>query len=156
MMAMTATLELDVVAREVTLQYPGAEGVVFRDAVLVIHNTGVAPATGVGLQCLVTNEGRVLVDRQVDLTPLGFDSTLEPGREGSSSFFRLLQQVVKGFGSKVNMFGYRAALNWTYQLVATPTTGPNSAPAGAERKWQVRWHPSETDADLVEVDITSV
>ena len=134
-MAEMAALELDVVARKVPLQYRGAEGVVFQDAVVVVRNTGADSAPSIGLLCTVANEGKLTVDRLVDLTPLGFADTLKPGAEGTVSFFRLLQREARGFGSKVSLFGYRAV------------------PAGTERRWQVRWHPSETDPSLVEVSI---
>ncbi|HSH69937.1 MAG TPA: hypothetical protein VK997_08470 [Deferrisomatales bacterium] len=152
-MAEMAALQLDLVAREVPLQYPGAEGVVFQDAVVVVRNTGAVSAARIGLLCTVVNEGKPMVDRLVDLTPLGFAETLRPGAEGTVSFFRLLQREARGFGSKVNLFGYRAVLNWTYELTATPVAGPDAVPAGTERRWRVRWHPSETNPALVAVEI---
>ena len=138
-MAEMAALELDVVARKVPLQYRGAEGVVFQDAVVVVRNTGAVSAPSIGLLCTVANEDKLTVDRLVDLTPLGFADTLKPGAEGTVSFFRLLQREARGFGSKVSLFGYRAVLNWTYDLTATPVAGPDAVPAGTERRWQVRW-----------------
>ena len=59
----------------------------------------------------------------------------------------MLKKVGRGFGSRVNMFGYKAALNWSYEIEASV--------AGADPLTHtVCWVPSEEDANYVEVKIS--
>lgn len=146
------TLTLELQDHPVTLHHPGAEGVRFHDAVFVIRNEGSAPAEHIRLGLRIVQGSNVLADAVVDPTPVGMPATLSSGEAGRASLFRLLQQEVKGFGSKVNLFGYKAVLNWTYEVSATAVM-KGQAPAAEGRTWQVCWRPSEATEDLVEVDI---
>lgn len=151
-MAETILVELE--KRPVTLHYPGAEGVVFEDATFVIRNEGAVQTEVIGLRMHVTQEDKVLLDGIVDLDALGVSGALDPGQEAKASFFRILQHKVAGFGSRVNLFGYKVALNWMYDVSAAPVVGPETVVASGDRTWRVCWRPSQTDANLVEVDIS--
>jgi hypothetical protein len=153
-MSQESNLVLALGKRPVTLHYPGAEGVVFHDAVFTLRNAGQRTADRPKLQIKIAQAGRVLVESAVDLSGFDVSPTLKPGDETRFSLFRLMQKHVVGFGSKVNMFGYKAALNWSYQVSAAPLTVSETAPFPSPQTWDVRWHPSETDSNLVEVEIS--
>lgn len=137
----------------VTLHYPGAQGVQFYDAVLVVANPGDGTANDVGLHLRVHQGAATLMDGPADLAALGVATEIAAGDSLRLSVFRALQHHVRGFGSKVNLFGYKAALNWTFRVEASLTADQGERSAGA---WAVKWHPSEGNPALVEVDITPV
>ena len=146
-------LQIGLEPRAVTLRYPGAEGVQFHDAVLVLSNpTGVA-AQEVGLHLRVLQAGTTLMDGPVDLAALGVTTEIAAGEALRLSVFRALQHHVRGFGSKVNMFGYKAVLNWSFRVEASLTPEQGEQEAGA---WNVEWRPAAEDPALVEVDIVPV
>lgn len=148
-----AKLSLVMEKSPVTLDYPGAKGVVFHDAVFVVKNDGDHSASAIWLQLKIEQGGKILFEGPLDPAELGKPTTLEPGGEARISFFRALQAKVQGFGSRVNFFGYKAALNWTYRVGAevkaekTPTSQPVT--------WTVCWSPSADAPNIVEVKISS-
>jgi hypothetical protein len=147
----SAKLTLEFVRHEVTLDYPGARGVLFQDAVFTLRNGAEQDALAILLKLKITQADSVLFEGTVDPATMGKYSRLEPGGQESLSFFKILQKEVKGFGSKVNFFGYKAALNWTYTVSAKveAENTPSSPPA----TWSVCWEPSPTDPNLVVVSI---
>ena len=147
-----ANLTLSLEQRSVTLHYPGAEGIVFHDAVFVLRNAGDRPADDLSLHVRIAQEQKPLAETRVDLSAFDVAPSLAPGGEARVSLFRIMQKVVPGFGSKVNLFGYKAALNWTYQVSAAPCAAAGGPPVDLQT-WQVRWGPSETDTHRVEVEI---
>jgi hypothetical protein len=152
MMPANDQLQISLERRPVTLHYPGAEGVQFHDAVLVVSNPAGAPAEGVGLHLRVLQGDKTLMDGPMDLAALGAATEIAAGEALRLSVFRALQHHVRGFGSKVNMFGYKAVLNWSFRVEASLTPGPGEHCAGA---WNVEWRPAAGDLALVEVDIES-
>ena len=135
----------------VTLHYPGAEGVRFHDAILVLPIPGDAKAQDVELRLRVQQADTVLLDGPVDLSALGVAAGITPGESVRLSVFRALQHHVRGFGSKVNMFGYKAVLNWSFRVEATFAAGQSGRGSGS---WIVEWKPAEEDPSLVEVVIS--
>ncbi|MBI5015359.1 MAG: hypothetical protein HZB55_07685 [Deltaproteobacteria bacterium] len=148
------SLKVDMENRPVTLHYPGAEGVVFHDAVLVVRNEGSLRIEAIDLKMRIAQGDNVLFHGLVGLASLGIAEALDPGEEAKLSVFRTMQRTVKGFGSKVNLFGYRVALNWHYDVSAAPVAGPGGEEVCEARTWRVQWRPSEADPSLVEVDVS--
>ena len=149
-MATASPLHINLEPHPVTLHYPGAEGVRFNDAVLVLPIPSDAVAGDVALNLRVTQQDKTLVDGPVDLSALGVVANITPGQTARLSVFRALQHHVRGFGSKVNMFGYKAVLNWSFRVEATLTAG-QTAPSSAV--WDLEWRPAAEDPSLVEVVI---
>ena len=75
-MAAGQQLQVKVERRPVTLHYPGAEGVEFHDAVLVMTNPADEAAGDVGLHLSVRQDGKTLMDGAVDLVALGVSSEI--------------------------------------------------------------------------------
>jgi len=141
-------LTLSVTPHEVELHYPGAEGVVFQDARLVVKNDSGERVGPLVLGLMVTQEGRELYRGDTPLSALNLPETLGPGEETELSLFRALQREVKGFASRVNMFGYKAALDWTFNIsakVATAPQGEGSVVATARQEWVILWSADPTD-----------
>ena len=137
----------------VTLHYPGAEGVRFHDAVLVLSNPSEETVENVALQLRVLQADTTLLDETVDLKALGATAGIAPRGSSSVSVFRALQHHVKGFGSKVNLFGYKAVLNWSFRVEASFTSRQGEHGAGA---WNMEWRPAAEDPTLVEVVIVQI
>ncbi|MDF1551739.1 MAG: hypothetical protein P1P84_01695 [Deferrisomatales bacterium] len=149
-MTETVHIQISLERRPVTLHYPGADGVQFHDAVLVLSNPTGEAARDVGLHLRVLQGDAPLLDGPVDLSALGCQTEIAAGEALRLSVFRTLQHHVRGFGSKVNMFGYKAVLNWTFRVEASLSADQGEHRSGA---WKVEWHPSAGDPALVEVDI---
>ena len=140
------TLSMSVERREVALNYPGAEGVTFQDAVVVVKNEGSSPMGAVAFSLRIAQEGKVIFEGEVRPSLLNEEDELPGGESLRMSIFMIMKKKVLGFASKVNFFGYKAALNWSYEIEASLGEVASISKA-------VKWVPSPTDSDLVEVEI---
>jgi hypothetical protein len=123
----------------------------FHDAVLVLSNPAAEPAEAVVVHLRVQQGGTTLMEGPLDLPALGVETSLAPGQAARLSLFRALQHHVRGFGSKVNLFGYKAVLNWAFRVEASIRSGAGGRGEGA---WDLEWRPAEGNPGRVEVGIT--
>ena len=141
-----SALSVQIDKRDVALHYTGAEGVTFQDAVFVVENNGTSSVGKVVLSLGICQEGKLLFEGDVYPAMLGMDDRLDAGASLRMSVFRLFQKTMPGFASKVNMFGYKAALNWSYEITV-------SVDDSEALKKTIRWSPSPSNAEHVEVAI---
>ena len=132
--------------RDVALHYTGAEGVTFQDAVFVIGNKGPSPVGEVLLGLRVSQEGKECFEGNVRPAMLGKADGLDAGASVDLSVFRVFQKTMPGFASKVNLFGYKAALNWSYEVAVF--IGDAEVLSGT-----IRWSPSPSDSGHIEVTV---
>jgi hypothetical protein len=145
-MPTASTLSLQIEKCAVALHYAGAEGVTFEDAVLIVENNGASTIGEVVLGLRVSQEGKVPFEGNISPAILEMPDGLDAGASLRMSVFRVLQKTLPGFASKVNMFGYKAALNWSYEIVVS--IGDAEALAKT-----IRWSLAPSDAEHVAVDI---
>ncbi len=151
---MDARLSLAVEPHPVTLHFSGAEGVVFTDARLAVGNGGEEPASDVRLWIRVAEGGKApLVEGEFRLADVGGPDALAPGETARTSLFRFLQREGKGFSSRVNFFGYKAAVGWDYgvELRVRPD---GDAPPGEAMRFTLRWSPDPADAGRILLAVT--
>ncbi len=85
--------------------------------------------------------------------------SIPPGGNVSWDVYDLLLPAHPGTSSKVHMFGYRAALNWRFDLSAwveyrlTSSSGPVQTTVA---RWALRWGVSDPSTGAVELSIEDV
>lgn len=108
------TLELESVPS--TLQTAGGKAIRFTRALLVIRNMGLKPLQGLFLRVTLSQEGGRPQEIAQDLTPALAGGEFPPGERVTRDLFDLLAAGHPGVASKVHLFGYKAVLNWWFDL----------------------------------------
>lgn len=100
-----------------TLNTAGGKTIHFTRAILVIKNTGLEPVPGFIPQAALTQEGGMAHDITEVLTGGLRELYLSPGATIQWDLFDLLAAGHPGVASKVHLFGYKAVLNWWFDLI---------------------------------------
>lgn len=113
----------------------------FTRAILMIRNICAEEAVDVAPYATLGQEGGTVQDVTGSLTRSAAP-TVPPGGTLSWDVFDVLLPAHPGTASKVHMFGYRAALNWKFDLSAwaeyrsSASSGPVKTPV---KSWSLRW-----------------
>ena len=106
------------------------------------------------LQVTLGQEGGTVQDVTQALTAP--PASLPPGGRISWDVYDLLLPAHPGTGSKVHMFGYRAILNWKFDLAVRAVYRRGAVSSSEETpvsQWVLRWHVEDTVAGAVELAI---
>ncbi len=126
----------------------------FARAILTIRNVCNAELVDVSPHATLGQEGGTVQDVTSSLSHAA-PSTIPPNGTISWDVYDILLPAHPGTASKVHMFGYRAALNWRFELSAwaeyrvSGSSEPVQAPLS---RWALRW--SVKDAATGGVDVT--
>lgn len=113
----------------------------FTRAILTLRNVCDAEAVGVVPHATLGQEGGTVQDVTSSLSPSA-SSSIPPQGTVSWDVYDLLLPAHPGTSSKIHMFGYRAALNWRFDLVAwaqyhiSASSEPLKTPV---LRWSLRW-----------------
>lgn len=112
----------------------------FTRAVLTARNACGTEAVDVALHAALGQEGGT--EQDVSGAFAGTASSLVPGGSLSWDVYDRLLPAHQGTASKIHMFGYRAVLNWRFELTAwaeyrsAGSSAPVRTPAA---RWSLRW-----------------
>jgi hypothetical protein len=113
----------------------------FNRAILTINNVCSAEVIDLVPHATLGQEGGTVQDVTNAFTH-STAASIPAGGTASWDVYDLLLPAHLGTASKVHMFGYRAALNWRFDLTAwaeyrlSGSTGPVQTPAA---RWALRW-----------------
>jgi hypothetical protein len=147
-------LEFSLQSASSTLEVSGNNHIPFSRATLSLHNTGQTAVVGVVPHATVTQEGMPVHDRTEALSRTGTVESIPPGDEVVWDVYDLLRAETDGVASKIHLFGYKAVLDWWYELaVWTEYRLPDSATLEQTpvSRWRFRWFaldPPHNNIDL--------
>ena len=113
----------------------------FTRAVLTVRNVCTAELINIIPHATLGQEGGTVQDVS-GAFPGGAVASIPPGGTVSWDVYDLLLPAHPGTASKVHMFGYRAALNWRFDLAAWAEyrSSADSPPVRASlSRWALRW-----------------
>jgi len=136
------------------LQASDGRSIPFTRAVLTIRNVCDAEVLNVVPHATLGQEGGTVQDVTGALSSLA-SASIPPGGTASWDVYDTLLPAHPGSGSKIHMFGYRAALNWRFDLAAYAEyrNAYSSLPLQTlVSRWTFRW--SVTNTSTGEVGLT--
>ncbi len=122
-------------------------------AVLKIQNVCSEAVERIFCHAALGQEGGTVQDVSAVFPPV---PSLSPGKEVSWDVYDLLLPAHPGAASKAHMFGYRAAMNWRFDLSASAeyllpgSSETEQAPVG---RWSFHWSVPETSTGAVVLTI---
>jgi len=138
-----------------TLQVKGDNQIPFSRAILSLSNIGQTAVVGVVPHATVNQEGMPVHDRTEALSRAGSVESIPPGDEVVWDVYELLFAEADGIASKIHLFGYKAVLDWWYELAVwtkyqlPDSTTPEQTPVS---QWRFRWF--ATDSPHSNIDLT--
>ena len=140
------------------LRISGGKEISFSRAILTMRNTGQTALVGVVPHATLGQEGGAgsVHDGTEALSRAKTVESILPGETVKWDMYALLLDAHPGVAGKVHLWGYKAILNWRFELtvwaeyrtsdVSTPLNTPIS-------RWKLRWSPLKTSSDEVELSI---
>ncbi len=133
---------LDISLRSVTSHLRASDGkeIPFTRAILTLRNVCDAEAVNVVTHATLGQEGGTIQDVTSALSHSA--SSIPPGGVVSLDVYDLLLPAHPGTSSKIHMFGYRAALNWKFDLAAWAQYRPSFSAEPLQTPvflWSLRW-----------------
>jgi hypothetical protein len=122
-------------------------------AVLTFRNICGSEVAGCIPHATLGQEGGTVQDVSAAFPPA---ASLEPDGKAIWDVYDLLLPAHPGTASKVHMFGYRAALNWRFDLAAWAEYRPSGSSLAAETpvsRWSLRWSIPDPSTGAVELTI---
>lgn len=119
----------------------GNREIPFERAILSIRNVSDTELVNVVLHAALGQEGGTIQDVSASLAD-SVPASIPPFGFIRWDLYDLLLTAHPGAASKLHMFGYRAALNWRFDLVcrAEYRTSASAAPEQTpESRWTLRW-----------------
>jgi hypothetical protein len=129
----------------------------FTRAILMLRNVCDAEAVNVVPHATLGQEGGTVQDVTSALSHS--PSSIPPGGTVSLDVYDLLLPAHPGTASKIHMFGYRAALNWKFDLAAwaqyspAVSSGPLQTPV---LRWSLRWSVADPATGAVGLTIEEI
>jgi hypothetical protein len=127
----------------------------FTRAVLTVRNVGEEEVSGILPHATLGQEGGTVQDVTASLAPV-VPVSIPPGETVMWDVYDLLLPAHPGTASKIHMFGYRAALNWKFDLAVwieyrtSASAAPTRTPVS---RWVFRWSIAETDKGKIGLTI---
>ncbi len=130
----------------------------FTRAILTMRNVCDEEAVDVVPHATLGQEGGTVQDVTNSLAHSA-PSSIPPGGSINWDVYELLLPAHPGTASKVHMFGYRAALNWKFDLTTwaqyrpSVSSGPMETPVF---RWTLRWSVADPATGAVELTIEDI
>lgn len=149
---------LEISLQSVASNMQGSTGQVlpFSRAVLQLRNVCDVELASVMLHATLGQEGGTLQDVS---GALAADAVIPAGGVIAWDVYDILIPAHPGAASKIHMFGYRAALNWRFELTvrAEYSTPGSPRPVTLEDlRWAFRWYATGSSSGEVALDIEEV
>lgn len=151
---------LDITLQQVTSHLRASDGreIPFTRAILSLRNVSEGEAVGVVLHATLGQESGTIQDITNSLSHL-VPSSIPPGGTVNWDVYDLMLPAHPGTASKVHMFGYRAALNWRFDLAAWAqySTSDSSEPLKTPvLRWSLRWTVADPSTGVVGLSIDQI
>ncbi len=127
----------------------------FSRAFLTIRNTGDSEVVTVEPHATLGQEGGTVQDVTSSFSQLSY-SPIPPAGIARWDVYDLLIPAHPGAASKIHMFGYRAALNWRFELAAWAEYRPSGSSIAIQTpvsRWALRWSVANLATGEVELTI---
>jgi hypothetical protein len=147
-------LGISVQAKASHLRASDGREIPFTRAILAVRNECEADIIDFSLHITLGQEGGTVQDVTHVLTAP--PASLPPGGGVSWDVYDLLLPAHPGTASKVHMFGYRAALNWRFDLAVWAAFRRSDGSQHEQTpvsRWALRWHLADTVTGAVELAI---
>lgn len=146
---------LDITLQPMVSHLKASDGreIPFTRAVLTIRNICDQEVLSILPHATLGQEGGTVQDVTGSLSPLA-SASIPPGGTVSWDVFDTLLPAHPGAASKVHMFGYRAVLNWKFDLTAWAEYRPSVTSASAQTpvsRWTFRWSVANPATGKVEL-----
>jgi hypothetical protein len=128
----------------------------FMRAVLIVRNVCGSDVDGVAFHATLGQEGGTVQDVSAVFPPA---VSLATGEKVTWDVYDLLLPAHPGTASKVHMFGYRAALNWRFDLAAWAeyrAPGSSSDERTPVSRWSFHWGVPDPSTGAVVLTIEAV
>ncbi len=151
-------LEISLQPAASTIRASDGRDIPFTRAVLTIRNDCDTDVIDLVPHASLGQEGGTVQDVSPVFARLAVQS-IPPGESVSWDVYDLLLPAHPGTGSKVHMFGYRAALNWRFDLAVWAgcrlkgSSGPVQTPVA---RWSLRWSVPDPSTGAVVLSIEDV
>jgi hypothetical protein len=151
---------LDISLQSVTSHLRASDGreIPFTRAILTIRNVCDAEAVSVVPHATLGQEGGTIQDVTSSLSHSA-PSSIPPGGTVSWDVYDLLLPAHPGTASKIHMFGYRAALNWRFDLAAWAQYRPSVSSEPLKTpvlRWSLRWSVADPATGAVGLTIEEI
>jgi len=151
---------LDISLQSVTSHLRASDGreIPFTRAILTLRNVCDAEAVNVVPHATLGQEGGTIQDVTSSLS-LSAPSSIPPGGTVSLDVYDLLLPAHPGTASKIHMFGYRAALNWKFELAAWAQYRPSVSSEPLQTpvlRWSLRWSVADPATGAVGLTIEEI
>jgi hypothetical protein len=151
---------LDITLQEVISHIRATDGrkIPFTRAILSLRNVCEAEAHGVVPHATLGQEGGTIQDVSSSLSH-SVPCSIPPGETISWDVYDLMLPAHPGTASKVHMFGYRAALNWRFDLAAWAQYSPSDSSEPLKTpvlRWSLRWSVADSSTGAVGLTIEPI
>jgi len=151
---------LDISLQSVASHIRASDGreIPFARAVLTMRNICDSEVVDVLPHATLGQEGGTVQDVTSSFSQ-STHSSISPGGASDWDVYDLLIPAHPGTASKIHMFGYRAALNWRFELAAWAEYRPSGSSIAIQTpvsRWAFRWsvaNPATADVELTIEDL---
>jgi hypothetical protein len=127
----------------------------FTRAILTIRNVCVSEVVSVEPHATLAQEGGTVQDVTSAFSQSAY-SSIPPGGTVTWDVYDLVIPAHPGTSSKIHMFGYRAALNWRFDLAVWAEYRPSGSSESIHTpvsRWALRWSVPDPATGKVELTI---
>ena len=138
------------------LHAAGGREIPFRRAILSISNGSNTAVVGFVPHATLAQEGGSVQEITAALSRTKTTESLSPGGTFEWDMYDLLLAEHPGVASKVHLWGYKAILNWWFDLtvwVEYRSSDGATALRTATSRWKFRWSPAKPPLEDVDVYI---
>lgn len=148
---------LDISLQSVASHIRASDGreIPFTRAILTIRNMCDSEVVNVVPHATLGQEGGTVQDVTSSFSQSAH-SSIPPGGAANWDVYDLLIPAHPGTASKIHMFGYRAALNWRFELAAWAEYRPSGSSIAVQTpvsRWALRWSVANPATGEVELTI---
>lgn len=150
-------LSLDAVTSKIGTS--GGKEVPFKRGILSVRNTGQTTVFGLAPYATLGQEGGSIQDVSEAFSRSKTVESIQAGETIEWDVYDQLLPAHAGAASKVHMFGYRAVLNWWFELVAWAEYRCPDVATSLKTpiiRWRLRWSLAEPPMDEVDLYIEAV
>lgn len=142
-----------------TITVSGGREIPFTKARLSMRNNGQSALVGLVPHATLDQAGGLVQDVTAALSPDKDIASISPGQMLEWEIYELLATAHPGVASKVHLFGFKAVLNWWFDLAAWAEF--HTADSAAQRstpvyRWKLRWSPATTALEAIYLSIEAV
>ena len=152
-------LEISLQAVTSKLRVTGGREIPFIRAILSIHNASDKEVAEFVPRAALTQEGGSVQDLTEAFSRTKARESIPPGETLDWDMYDLLLAEHPGVASKVHLWGYKAILNWWFDLaVWVEYLSPDTAAAARTEtyRWKFRWNPAKPSSEDVDLSIEAV